>query len=168
MRQFGKVEIPQEAFINAAFRNADFHGIGSATAHGYSQQLRIAFAVQAFEAHAKVFGRKWSDHFPEVIRDDITLASDLRAHDEFTALSERLIKITENENLRERVKEFQLQDTDNIYPICVAIRHGFSHGTLRHFEIVSEFSDGLSAHIINCIEMHVKELTKEAVAIQRS
>jgi GTP-binding protein LepA len=75
---------------------------------------------------------------------------------------------TENENLRERVKEFQLQDTDNIYPICVAIRHGFSHGTLRHFEIVSEFSDGLSAHIINCIEMHVKELTKEAVAIQRS
>jgi hypothetical protein len=140
-----------------AFLGLTTEGIQAETRDGYASQIRVAFAVQAFERYAEVYSKKWYAFYMEVMPED-NMANDIRSHSGFGEFMSRLIRVTPEERLKDRLRRFRDSETNQLYPLCHAIRHGFSHGTLRNFALVSDHSAGFSDHILSSVECHALDL----------
>lgn len=149
------------------FQHIMFEDISCDLKDQYSEQLRVALSVNAFEQYCKMWrtpckkqAKKWHEVFHLVTKQDVELCKDVRTA--FTSNTYKALKNSAEKNLSLRLDQFKDGCDNQLYPVCVAIRNSFAHGDMGGNEQIAEIGKFLSIYTLESIKSHTKKLISDA------
>jgi hypothetical protein len=138
------------------FQTAQFSSYHDRTAIGYSSVFRITFAVIAFEAYARMFGRNRWHQFDQEVIPHFSSSSIAAARRGFNKQQSAIVNALTEVMLQNRVNQFFDTGDSQVIALAVAFRHAFAHGKLGATPTYSASRNSLASEILTAIEKHCR------------
>ena len=136
------------------FQSAHFSSYEDRTALGYSSVFRITFAVIAFEAYGRMFGKSKWHQFDQLVCPHFSTSSIVAARQGFKKQQEGIVNALTEVTLQNRINNFFAAGDSDIIALAVAFRQAFAHGKLGATYQYTKSRDLLATEVLNAIERH--------------
>jgi hypothetical protein len=129
----------------------------------YSAQARVSLSVVAFEAFARIFkGGDWPTAKAVVLKKpDSKLCDETRQMLSNGDILKKLSGQPANAQQKIRLADFQIDQDEELYPVCVAIRNSFTHGSIGGWSELVDLAPKMQAFILDGIQEYCCELIKK-------
>lgn len=145
-----------------ATRGIDAEGYSEATKKSYSCQLRVALAVIALEAFAKVMKRKWYDLSQHQELEGFDQCAQAVRGGLTEKLFDILIRNMDKEPIKIRLREFRDGADAEVISVAAAIRNSFAHGLIGANSDIIRISENLRSIVLDSIKLSCTQYTDSA------